>query len=303
MVEGPVTSGPAAVVLSVETTPAQASPASSAVSSDSSAPTPLRLVNYQFESPNLGVIAALVRIPPHVPGAKLPVLVLLHGRGEAQKSPERGARGFIEDYGLEAAWTWLDSKPGARLAPPEVPASYRRSIEAELDRTPFEGMVVVMPYLPDRFRGPEVFVNAPQYARVLRDIVSRVKSQLPVKHQREAWALDGISLGGRVAMACVAELAADFGAFGSVQAAIDERELASFADLLSEARRHNPSVRFSLATSDQDYFRVVLEHYHAALTARSLTHEWTTLPGDHSYAFNRGPGVTYLLFTHDRHLR
>lgn len=263
---------------------------------------PLRLVNYQFESQKLGAIPALVRIPPHLPGSKLPVLMLLHGRGEAQKSPERGARGFIDDYGLEAAWTWLDSKPGARQAPPEVPASYRLTVEAELDRTPFEGMVVVTPYLPDRFRGPEAFVNAPQYAHVLREIVSRVKAQLPVKHEREAWALDGISLGGRVAMACVAELADDFGAFGSVQAAIDERELSLFADLLSRARGQNPNVRFSLATSDQDYFRVVLEHYHAMLTSRSLTHEWTTLPGDHSYAFNRGPGVTHLLLSYDRQL-
>jgi len=152
-----------------------------------------------------------------------------------------------------------------------------------------------MPYVPDRFRGPEAFQSAPEYAKVLRALVSRVKAELPVRQQREAWTLDGISLGGRVAMACVADLTAEFGAFGSVQAAIDERELTVFADRFESARAKNPNLRFSLATSDQDYFRVVLERYHAALTARSLDHAWTVLPGDHSYAFNRGPGVTHLL--------
>lgn len=255
-------------------------------------------MNYRFESQKLGTIPVLVRIPPHAPGVTLPALTLLHGRGEAQKSPERGARGFIDDYGLEAVWAWLESKPGQRHAPPEVPPEYRARVEARLDRTPFEARVLVMPYLPDRFRGPEAFASAPAYAAVLREIVSRVRAELPVRQERQAWALDGISLGGRVAMNCVAELSDVFGAVGSVQAAIDERELPLFADLLAEARQRHPTLRFSLATSDRDYFRGVLEHYHAVLVSRSLSHDWTMLPGDHSYAFNRGPGVTHLLLSH-----
>jgi enterochelin esterase-like enzyme len=228
--------------------------------------------------------------------------MLLHGRGEAQKSPERGARGFIDDYGLEAAWSFLAAEPSARRAPAELPRTYQQSVEAELEQAPFAGMVVVMPYLPDRFRGPEAFANAPEYARVLGQMVARAKADLPVRQERAGWALDGISLGGRVAMACIVELSAEFGAFGSVQAAIDERELMLFADLLIQARTRHPSLHFTLATSDQDYFRVVLEHYHAALAANKQPHDWVVLPGDHSYAFNRGPGVTHLLFHHDRWL-
>lgn len=255
----------------------------------------MQLVNYRFESEKLGRIPALVRVPPHAENAQLRVLVALHGRGEAQKNPERGARGFIDDYGLEAVWTWLAADPGARVAPPGLPPAYKASVEAELERVPFEPIVVVMPYVPDRFRGPEAFQSAPEYAKVLQALTRRVRAELPVRQDRDGWALDGISLGGRVAMACMPDLTAEFGAFGSVQAAIDERELTTFAELFERARAKNPQLHFSLATSDQDYFRVVLERYHAALAARSLNHAWTVLPGDHSYAFNRGPGVTHLL--------
>ncbi len=261
---------------------------------------PLQWVNYELSSSTLGPIPALVRVPVHIASTRLPALVLLHGRGEAQKSPKRGARGFVDDYGLEAAWQWLEGKPGARTAPPGLPTSYRQGVEAELDRVPFSAMVLVMPYLPDRFRGSEAFVNAPEYARQLTELVTRVKADLPVRQDRGGWALDGISLGGRVAMVCMADLTPHFAAFGSVQAAIDERELTVFADVLARARTLDPNLRFTLATSDQDYFRLVLEHYRAALNTRNLAHEWVMLPGDHSYTFNRGPGVTHLLLTYDR---
>lgn len=252
-------------------------------------------MKYTFESPTLGRIPALVRVPPHGADAHLPALIVLHGRGEAQKSPDRGVRGFLDDYGLEQAWAWLSAEPAGRVAPPDVPASYRAEVEAQLDRRKFTGMVVVMPYLPDRFRGPEAFYNAPEYSRVLSQLIDRVKAELPVRQDPSGWALDGISLGGRVAMTCARELAPKIGSVGSVQAAIDERELIVLSDLLVEARKLNPALRFSLATSEYDYFRLVLEHYHATLQSRALAHDWTMLPGDHSYAFNRGPGVTYLL--------
>ncbi len=261
---------------------------------------PAKVVNYRFESPRLGPIPVIVRVPTFQPPTRLPVLIVLHGRGEAQKSPERGARAFIEDYGLEQSWQWLTAATHARIAPHDVPPTFRKAVESQLDAQPFRGMVVVMPYLPDRFKGPEVFANAPAYGRVLAEVIERVKAELPVRQEPQAWGLDGISLGGRVAMACAPELATQIGAQGAVQAAIDERELALFAQLLDRARRHNPELRYTLATSEQDYFRVVLEQYHQLLQRRLLTHDWVVLPGDHSYAFNRGPGVTHLLLTYDR---
>lgn len=261
---------------------------------------PVRLVNYRLESTKLGPVPVVVRVPKHVSAAPLPVLILLHGRGEAQKAPERGARGFLDDYALERSWSWLEAQASESLAPPEVPLSFRKSVKAQVDEHPFSGMVLVMPYLPDRFRGSEAFTNAAAYAEVLRQLIVSVKAELPVRQDPEGWALDGISLGGRVAMVCASELAPLLGAQGSVQAAVDQRELELFAERLVEARRINPKLHHVLATSEQDYFRVVLERHHANLSHRGLRHSWVVLPGDHSYAFNRGPGVTHLLLTYDR---
>lgn len=258
----------------------------------------MRLVTYHVDSPTFGRVPAVVRVPEHDSSAALPVLILLHGRGEALKNPERGARGFLDDYALEPNWRWL-SEP-EHLAPKDTPTTFQQTVRAQLSERSFNGMVVVMPYLPDRFRGPEVFDNASEYARVLGEFAQRVKGDLPVRQDRNAWALDGISLGGRVAMACAPALADELGAVGSVQAAIDERELTRFAELLQQARRRNPVLKVTLATSEHDYFRSVLERYHRLMSERSLSHDWVVLPGDHSYAFNRGVGVAHLLLTYDR---
>lgn len=260
----------------------------------------VQLVNYRLESTKLGRVPVVVRIPEHRRSARLPVLILLHGRGEAQKPPERGARGFLDDYALERSWAWLEAQASEAPAPPELPLAFRTAVKAKLAEHSFSGMVVAMPYLPDRFRGSEAFTNAAAYADVLQQLIAKMKAELPVRQDSDSWALDGISLGGRAAMACAPELATQLGAQGAVQAAVDERELPLFADRLAEARRLNPKLYHVLATSEQDYFRVVLERHHANLVRRGLTHTWVVLPGDHSYAFNRGPGVTHLLLTYDR---
>jgi hypothetical protein len=278
--------------------PAPTSTSSAPASSSRASRNPMRLATYHVDSPTFGRVPAVVRVPEHDASAALPVLVLLHGRGEALKKPERGARGFLDDYALEHNWRWLSDPE--RSPPKDTPDAFRQSVRAQLSERSFTGMVVVMPYLPDRFRGPELFDNASEYARVLRELAQQVKGDLPVRQDRDAWALDGVSLGGRVAMAGVSELADTFGAVGSVQAAIDERELSRFASLLEQARRQNPALQVTLATSEQDYFRSVLERYHRLLSERRLSHDWSVLSGDHSYAFNRGVGVAHLLLTYDR---
>lgn len=283
-----------------DSTPLPATFRGSSTTSTSTLPSrkAMRLATYHVDSPTFGRLPAVVRVPEHDSSAALPVLFLLHGRGEALKTPERGARGFLDDYALEHNWRWLDAPEHS--PPKDTPMAFQRTVRAQLAERAFGGMVVVMPYVPDRFRGPEVFGNAGEYARVLGEFAQRVKADLPVRQDRNGWALDGISLGGRVAMACAPDLADQLGAVGSVQAAIDERELTQFAKLLEQARRRNPTLKVTLATSEHDYFRSVLERYHGVLSERHFSHDWLVLPGDHSYAFNRDVGVAHLLLTYDR---
>ncbi len=259
---------------------------------------PLRLHELTIESEALGPIPVLVRVPAHASNAQLPVLFMLHGRGEAVKGPTRGVRAFLDDYGLERVWSWLSSNTHAPLPDGSITDGYRDVVVKRLAQQPFRGMIVVMPYLPDRFRAAEAFAQATPYADVLRQTARRLRESFPVSPEVARWGLDGISLGGRVALACGPALSDVFGAIGGVQAAIDERE---FTTLLAPmlAQKRQSAQRYSLATSEQDYYRSVLEAFHDRLTQDHLAHSFTVLPGDHSYAFNRGPGLAYLLLTYD----
>ena len=244
-------------------------------------------------------MGAVVHVPKHAPGAKLGVLVALHGRAEALKGTARGARAFVDDYNLLKAWDWLSDTSQGK-APASLPEPYRRRIANELQAQPFSGMVVLMPYVPDAFARSQAFVNNRAYARVLAHLAERALKELPVDPDAQRWALDGISLGGRVALVTGPLLADRFGTVAAIQAAIDEKELPELTRLMRDAQRAHPGLHYSLVTSDQDYFRVVLDDFHRMLGSAGVRHDFERLPGDHSYAFNRGPGVTHLLLYHDR---
>jgi iron(III)-salmochelin esterase len=259
---------------------------------------PLRLHELTIESDAFGELPVLVRVPAHLPNERLPVLFVLHGRGEAAKGPERGVRAFLDDYRLERVWKWLELGARGPLPDASITTDYQNEVQRQLEQRPFSGMVLVMPYLPDRFRAAEAFDNGGAYAAVLRQTAQQLHATFPVANDVSRWGLDGISLGGRVALICGPQLTDVFGAIGGVQAAIDERE---FAALLNPMRPREGGrlPRYSLATSAQDYYRSVLEAFHQDLKRNQLPHSFTILPGDHSYSFNRGPGLAYLLLTYD----
>lgn len=259
---------------------------------------PQRLHELTIESALFGNVPVLVRVPAHRFDERLPVLFVLHGRGEAVKGPERGVRAFLDDYRLERVWAWLETGTSAPLPDASITDGYRKVVQRKLEARRFRGMIVVMPYLPDRFKATEAFANAKPYADVLRETAIRLRRSFPVAAGIERWALDGISLGGRVALLSGPELTDVFGAIGGVQAAIDEREFDTLLEHLTTQPGTNTQ-RLFLATSEQDYYRSVLHTFHERLTRDQLPHTFTLLPGDHSYSFNRGPGLTYLLLTYD----
>jgi hypothetical protein len=47
---------------------------------------------WTFSSPALGSVPVVVLLPPRMPNDRFPVLIAMHGRGEALKGPNRGAR-------------------------------------------------------------------------------------------------------------------------------------------------------------------------------------------------------------------
>src|SRR5688572_11895136 len=106
--------------------------------------------SFDFPSTPVGKICVVVSLPERREGETLPLLIALHGRGETLKGPERGARGWLDDYALARA--------AARLRrPPLTSKDFHGFVEparlaglnAALAREPHEGVAVACPFLPD----------------------------------------------------------------------------------------------------------------------------------------------------------
>jgi hypothetical protein len=236
------------------------------------------------------------------PQARFPVLVALHGHGEAIKAPVEGAMGWPRDYALVHAIDRL-------RAPPLRDVDYLgfadparlRAANADLAATPYGGAIVVCPWMPD-FHLP-----APgeigEYARYVRDdLLPRVRRETPALSSAEATGIDGVSLGGFTALRIGLSLPDVFGAVGAVQPAIQEGQAPEWTALAQAARAARPTMKLRLMTSHEDYFRTGILSVSRAWTAAGLQHDFADVPGPHDYVFNRGPGSLELLLWHDRAL-
>ena len=233
---------------------------------------------------------------------KLPVLLALHGRGEATKGPVEGVMGWPRDYALLRAIDRL-------CAPPLTGDDYEgffdearlKETNASLVTRPFEGLIVVCPYLPD----VDLHKPAPikEYGRYLLEVVMpRVRAELPALSDPGATGIDGVSLGGAVSLRVGLDNAGAFGAVGSLQAAIGEEQVAELTELARAARAKNAKLALRLLTSKDDYFRGAITRTSAAWRSAKIDHDFVDVPGPHDYSFNRGPGAIEMLLWHDRML-
>jgi acetyl esterase/lipase len=235
--------------------------------------------------------------------ARYPLLVALHGRGEALKPPLEGSMGWARDYALVRAI--------ARLAsPPLTPNDYEGFVEPgaltlaneSLSRAPFGGLVVVCPHLPDIDpRDPRRIAEFEAF--LFTHIVPRAKRELPILDSPSALGIDGISLGGATALWTGLASAEKFGAVGTLQPAIWASDADAVARAVRKAREKNPKLPFRLLTSYEDTFRRGIETVSRKLREQGLQHELVIVPGPHDYPFNRGPGALEMLMWHDRWLR
>lgn len=262
-------------------------------------------LSWEFLDTPVGRMHVVVSIPEREQNEKLPVLIALHGRGEALKGSARGARGWIDDYGLPRALSRLARPPllsedfGA-----SVDASRLERLNQRLVEHPYEGLIVVCPYTPDILAGARAFSAAEPLARFLVDqLLPKVRRETPALGTMSSTGIDGVSLGGRAALLVGFERPESFAAVAALQAAIDQKEIARLTQLARQARKQNPKLLLRLLTSDQDYFRREIEALSQALDAAAVGHTLNVVPGDHSYAFNRGPGAYEMLTFHNWALR
>jgi hypothetical protein len=242
---------------------------------------------------------AAVVLPPLGPSERTPLLIALHGRGEARKGPELGALGWPHDYALPRAARRLRSPP-LRAADFEGFVAPQRLADhnARLARQAYRGLVVVCPYLPDLdLRSPLALRDYANYLK--HTVLPRARRELPVFPGRASTGIDGVSLGGIVALRAGLAHPEEYACVGSLQAAIDDPWIPELVEAVRAARSREPSLRLRLLTSDRDYFRRVITAASQALRAASLEHEYLLVPGPHDYPFNRGPGALEMLLWHD----
>ncbi|MBX3202496.1 MAG: esterase [Labilithrix sp.] len=236
------------------------------------------------------------------PDAKLPMLFALHGRGEANKGPALGVMGWPKDYALLRAIERV-------CAPPLTTEDFERMVDAKrlvehnesLARQPFAGLVVVCPYSPDvdLRKPPQIREYAAYFMNV---VLPRAKKELPVLGTPPSIGIDGVSLGGALALRIGLGNPEAFGALGTLQAAVGDDQVPELTELARAARAKNPDLALRLLTSDKDYFRRALRKASTAWRAAGIEHDFEEVPGVHDYPFNRGPGAIEMLLWHDRRL-
>jgi len=236
------------------------------------------------------------------PDEKLPVLIALHGRGEANKGPIDGAMGWPRDYALLRAIERV-------CAPPLTSADLEGFVDPkrlgllndQLAADAFRGLVVVCPYLPDldlRKMGP-----IREYGEyLLGSVLPRVRKELPASSAPAATGIDGVSLGGAVALRVGLANPLAFGTVGTLQAAIGEDQVTELTEQARAARQKNPALALRLLTSKEDYFRGAITHTSQSWRVAGVDHDLVDIPGPHDYPFNRGPGAIEMLLWHDRQL-
>lgn len=230
---------------------------------------------------------------------KLPILIALHGKGESQLGPARGYAAWVERYGLRRAYE-------AMLSGALSPASFGGLVRegdlavrnADLRNRPYEGLLVVGVYTPD-VQGADVDRFA---TWVARELLPQIQKAFPFASTAPRQVgIDGVSLGGALALEVAARFPEVFGSVGALQPAISGRESA-FAALLDRARRVRPQA-IRLMSSDADPYLPATRQLSQTLRTLRISHDLVVTPGGHDYAFNRGPGAIELLRFHDLALR
>lgn len=279
---------------------------SEATAGEKASPPPVNELTWKYSDTAFGPSQVVVTVPKNATAQnRMPVLIALHGQGESRKKPSLGARGWPDDYKMLRAF--------GRLASPPLRATDFRGMVTDkrldmlntaLKKQPYRGIITVCPYLPDRFRAETLYKEAAEYGKFLvNTVLPRVYKETPALGAASSTGIDGVSLGGRVSLTVGLTHPEAFGAVGGIQAAFRRSQTKEIAELAEQAKTRNPKLNLRIMSSEKDRFLKVTRLLSAELTNRKVPHQMDIVKGNHSYEFNRGPGVYEMLIYYDRVLR
>ncbi|MBM4358751.1 MAG: hypothetical protein FJ096_11670 [Deltaproteobacteria bacterium] len=246
-------------------------------------------------------------VPRHVEGP-VPLLVALHGKGETIDE-KLGVYAWLERYGLGTSYERL-------LRPPVAPVEARgsrtphwkperlREVNDALAARPFGGLAVACPFTPDAFNigARKAFLD--DYAAWLVDeVVPRARRELAILEGSAHVGVDGVSLGGYVSIEVFLRQAAHFGAWGTLQGAINKYAAPAYAKSLADVLARVGPRRLHIETSLGDVYLEDNEALSAKLRKLGVDHDFVAPPGAHNQPFLRDSGTLEMLLWHDRALR
>lgn len=210
--------------------------------------------------------------------------------------------GWARDYELGASDAELRRRTLRREAFLGFVSPTRfEALRRDLAQRPYRGMVVVTPYTPDVLDADAGALSSAWSAWLVGTVIPKVRAELPVLPSREATGIDGVSLGGLLALETGFRHPETFGVVGSLQAAVRARVDRVLRCYTPSPER--PSQRIRLLGTRSDPLTRDLLLLDAAMTARGIPHELRVVEGPHDYVFNRGAGGVEMLLFHDRALR
>lgn len=228
-------------------------------------------------------------------GAPTSLLVALHGRGEALRGPARGHLGWLRDYALEEAWAELERQ--------HVPEAFRalatpidvRRVARRIRGRALRSMAVVLVYTPEIGRDEVGGPRMTAFGRYVVDaVLPAVRSRLGVAIDADHTGIDGVSLGGLVALEVGLTRRDAFASVGALQPAVRERVPATAA-LMRDVPRC-----LRLASSDADPYLRATRELADALRPRAPALSMIEYRGPHAYSWNRDVGSVELVSFHAR---
>jgi enterochelin esterase-like enzyme len=266
----------------------------------------LRQLTWSYPRTKVGPISVVIALPAEADAShRMPVLIALHGMGEALKQPAEGARGWLDDYWLPRAVRRLHRPPlTAADLQSFVDEARLARINLALAARPYRGLIVVTPYTPRVISSDRSGRALQEFGDFLvEELLPRVARETPALGTPASTGIDGVSFGGRTALIVGLRHPESFGVVAATQAACLPTEAPGLAGMAARAREVNPGLTLRLLTSQGDGFLRANREISGAFDRAGIAHELLAVPGSHSYEFNRGPGVVEMLIFHDRALR
>jgi enterochelin esterase-like enzyme len=264
----------------------------------------VQVARFSIHGPDGGRESAVAVWPNEKRKDRLPVVIAFHGMGESKLGADKGYRAWVDEYGLvpvyEALLTGRVTKAtyGGLVRDAEL-----ERVNSELKERAFHGLFVVGVYTPNLLAEVDHPERIETFAKwVAQRLVPKIRDTFPVADAGvRKVGVDGVSLGGMVALEVGCRHPEVFGSVGIMQPAIKGRE-AALAERLAKAQETAPQA-IRLLSSDEDPLLPVTRNLSSELRKRHVAHTLIVTPGGHDYAFNRGPGAVELLRFHEQVLR